>query len=338
MNCLTFFSFDFTFRRLNIFLMTALIACHFHGEALENNPKGKILICGVCKDVEPAIPCTIRNAEELGNLFEDYRVVIYENNSKDKTNAMLSDWASKNPKVIFKSETLLPEELAISRTDLIARARNHVLNIIRMSDYADFDYLVMVDLDFQNNWPISEIVATTQSEIEWDCVSANGIRPYGGHQRAYWDRYAFRSTAFPFGPEIMGDGWWGELERTWFPITTTDWMPVYSAFGGLAIYKTATILDLSYSGVVTMELQEYYKRIFNELPESDGHRKHYLQMNGLSLDTTNDVPIFFRRNTTVYAPHGYPHIICCEHIPLHAAMSLKGHGKFYINPQMVLRY
>ncbi|MFV0339465.1 MAG: hypothetical protein ACK5MA_02380 [Parachlamydiaceae bacterium] len=40
----------------------------------------KILICGVCKDVELAVGPSIRNIEKLGKRFQDYTVIIYENN------------------------------------------------------------------------------------------------------------------------------------------------------------------------------------------------------------------------------------------------------------------
>ena len=55
----------------------------------------KILICGVCRNVEPACEITIENMELLGTFFADYHVIIYENNSTDKTSRIFAEWAKR---------------------------------------------------------------------------------------------------------------------------------------------------------------------------------------------------------------------------------------------------
>lgn len=279
----------------------------------------KVLICGVCRNVAFAVPNTIQNIEALGKQFKNYRVIIYENDSIDNTTTLLDEWAQRNKRVIFISEKLSPEELALSREERIANARNNVLSVACDSKFRDYKYLIMVDLDFVTPWPIEEIVASLETTKPWDCIAANGIR-YG----MYWDRYAFRNINFPFGFELIGPIWWPDLFNSWFPIDGEEWGRVFSAFGGLAIYKTAVITQFSYSGKVTKDLERFYKKIFPLLSPSNPQVQRYTAVTG-NPDFTNS-PVVFQ------SP------ICCEHVTLHASMFIRGFNRFYINPKMRIVY
>ncbi len=322
----------FSFIRFLTVLSAALIgfAADLAGENVCSSPQ-KVLICGVCRNVESALQNTIDNITELGNKFADYAVIIYENNSTDNTAAILSKWSKENSHVICISEQLPKKDLPESRPERIAKARNIVLKRAKDPKYAGFDYLIMADLDFKTPWPIKEIVKTVNTEGSWDCVSSNGIK-----EERYWDRYAFRSTDFPFGPEIMGDEWWKELSETWFKIPTDKWLQVYSAFGGLAIFKTASIINCSYSGTITNNLKKFYKKIFPTLSKQNPQLKKYLALIGSNGE--KKIPIVFSHNSARESRSNYPFITCCEHVPLFATMFLQGFDKVYVNPQMCMYY
>lgn len=323
------------FSKAFVFLFFFLV----HTPAISNeNEAGnqKVLICGICRNVSFAIPNTIKSIETLGSCFADYAVIIYENNSSDSTAPLLTQWACSNARVNFVSEIIPTEQLAPARTIRIANARNIVLQLAQDPKYCDFKYLIMADLDFKEAWPVDEIVKTIESEIDWDCVSANGIYPNGD----YLDRYAFRDKQFPLGPELIQHGFWNDVCQKPVKITGKDWASVYSAFGGLAIYKTASIINFSYSGIVTKGLEEFYKIIILSLPVNHHHLKLYLKQN--HLNSTNDllsIPLNFQWNSMWdNNPAYYKDVTCCEHVTLHAAMFLHGFDKFYINPKMIMRY
>lgn len=99
--------------------------------SVKEDRRPKVLICGVCRDVEKAVLNSVNNIEELGSKFSDYAVIIYENNSKDHTADLFAIWAEKNPKVTFISEKLIEKHLPQSRPERIARARNIVLSCKR---------------------------------------------------------------------------------------------------------------------------------------------------------------------------------------------------------------
>lgn len=321
-----------------LFFFVGLQLCGFHVQANEASQQ-KVLICGVGKDIAFALPNTIKNIEILGESFADYAVIIYENNSQDNTAAILKEWSQRNERVTFVSEYLSEKELPGSRTEKIARARNIVLALARDPAYSDFKYLVMADLDFLCPWPIEAITKTLDSNTEWDCVSANGCR-FEWHHEFYNDSYAFRDAVFPFGPELIDENWyqWANISP-FFMLTGHEWRSAFSAFGGLAIYKTASILPFSYSGCVTKNLRKYYSNIILSISPDNSQLDHYLKPHRLDPNCDlSTVPIIFRDNHSADHPANYGVITCCEHVPLHASMAIYGFGKFYINPEMYLRY
>ncbi len=320
------------------FYLALLILFSFQATAFSDHvvKEKKVLICGVCRNVENAVENTIQNIEALGSHFADYAVIIYENNSTDNTVPKYQHWASVNPKVTFLTENVPVHQQPLSRTEKIARARNIVLAKARESQYTGFEYLIMVDLDFQSGWPINEILATIAKPVEWDCVSANGLLV----DNVYMDIYALRNQDNPLGPEVLGD------ERFWRNHQTVkfsgdNWLPAYSAFGGLAIYKTSTLLRFNYSGIVTNDLATFYKYILISLPKTNYHLIRYLQLLKLKGPYHTDirkVPIIFRSNMPAEHPQNYRPITCCEHVTLHASMAINGYGRFFINPKMVMQY
>ena len=114
--------------------------------------KKKVLICGICKDVESRLPFSINITEKIGAMFEDYRVVVYENDSVDKTPELLADWRTKNSRVRVRSE--VTKDLKFVNTNYLkssgtSRARNIVISMLK--DYAEeFDHVVWIDMDFKS--------------------------------------------------------------------------------------------------------------------------------------------------------------------------------------------
>jgi glycosyltransferase involved in cell wall biosynthesis len=277
----------------------------------------KILICGVCRNVEATVASDIENMEKLGSYFADYRVIICEDNSQDKTPELFSEWAKRNPKVIFESEKY--DGSQFEREERIARARNRVLKIAREPRFDDYAFVVMADLDFPTPWPVEEVVRTAMTPGDWDMVGANGVS--GGIY--YYDYYAWRNNDYPVGTELIGNFFPDHISHTVYSMTDPEWKRVYSAFAGLALYKRAHMIPFSYSARPTKDLERYYKKIIAEVTKEQPFVAAYFRSLGKNDYTSDNVPIRFCRN------------ICCEHVTLHAAMAVHGFNHFYINPKMV---
>lgn len=119
----------------------------------------KVLICGVCRNVEKRLEKTKKIMESIGALFDDYKILVYENNSTDRTAQILKAWAHQNPRVWLKSETLALAELEkvivnvyqdgrLYPPEQICRARNVVLDQALDPIYNDFPFIIWMDMDF----------------------------------------------------------------------------------------------------------------------------------------------------------------------------------------------
>ena len=280
----------------------------------------KVIICGVCKNVEHRLPYTIRSIEKLGEQFKDYRVFIYENNSTDHTTIFLKMWAEKNRRVWVRCENLSKEEIAQitkpGREPLIARARNIVLDQAMQTEYEDYSYVIMADMDFPEVWDIGGIMSSFSYKEPWDAILANGV-DWDGY---LYDRFAYKTVDLPLGPQLIGwDPWIFYIRSTKVSlIGEKNLVPVSSAFGGLGIYKREALKGCRYSGVVTPEVDRVNYQLLKEADYTE-----FLDQN--SIKNTDN------RWVIGQTP-------CCEHEALQAAMRCHGHAKIYINPQMIMRY
>lgn len=319
--------------RISLLLLTC-ISLHAH-----NIKNEKILICGVGKNIAPALANMISKIEDLGSHFEDYHVIIYENNSIDASASLLKKWSENNPKVTIISEDLAPEELssrtiahakrdkAPNRMELIAYARNKVLEKALSEDFNDYNFLLMTDMDFTHGWQVQDVLESFNITTEWDCLTANGIDSGGG----YYDRYAYRSLKEPLGPELLGEEFWQDLNKTPTRFTVTSQIQkVYSAFGGVAIYKKEALEGCRYDGYITQDFEKLMSFIINnKLPKDNRQYKRY---KAIIHKDQEPLPIIFQANS------GYDGPVVCEHSTLHASMILKGHDKIYVNPKMICIY
>ena len=322
----------------------------------------KVLICGVCRNVEKPLPFTIEIMEQIGALFDDYQILVYENNSVDRTPLLLNQWKESNPKVFVLSEQIAERELkeeiinsnheGFYRPELIARARNIVLDIAMSDACSEFTHLIWMDMDFKIPPAFEGIIETFESQVEWDAVLAYGIDPPG----TYWDWYAFRNDQYPIGSELLGNHWWYMPKH--FQLKKSDaWYPVYSAFGGCGIYKKAAIKDCRYSAIVTEDLEILALELIQSGRVSHHPQiKKYDELRGQALSLiclpspypgmpqiknpntgiilfSSDSPLVWRMSSFVYQ---YPSV--CEHVPFHASMILRGHDKIFINPRLIFTY
>ena len=343
--------------------MKKIICVLFLLFSLSNNAaiQQKVILCGVCRDVEKKLPVSMKIMEKIGSLFVDYRIIVYENNSNDSTPQMLKKWAKANKKVLALSEIVPSAQLETDiinrlekndyfRPELIARARNIVLDKAMSDSYKEFEYLIWMDMDFIKEPSYEGIVEVFQTKREWDAVLAYGIDPGKDH----WDWYAFRDYRCPIGSELLGNDWW-YLPKKLVLNKNDEWYPVFSAFGGCGIYKKSSIKGCRYSALVTKDLANLSQKIIASNPSHPIIRKYlddtqklknYLFIENPSHDLPNlldketgfitpDIPseIVWRMSTFVYK---YPSV--CEHVPFHASMIMNGHDKIFINPRLIFQY
>ena len=299
-----------------------------------------VLVCGVVKDCARSIVPNIQLALQTMLLFKKSKMILYENNSKDNTKALLQGFSS-NPNITVISEDIDDETIKRNskiwaytevtgsnhpcRIEQICNARNKVIEEINKSEYDEYDYVIWIDFD-SRGWDIHGIADSfLQREKEsWDVVCANGI----ANGKSYYDLYALRDTNHLYGPEIIGDLFWSNLGKKQFELSLQEekWVPVYSAFGGLAIYKKELFRHDKYDCCVNEEVKQFYKNNFSAGMLYEPFTTPCTKFPHGYLD--EDTGIFWKSNS------GYNQPVVCEHVCLHLALINKG-KRIFINPKMV---
>lgn len=321
----------------------------------------KVIICTICCNASPLLPEMIAQLESIGSLFEDYRIVAYENNSTDDTPSQLYRWKRANPKVAVGAEFLSHSDFErvivncpdgqFSQTEKRTIARNKALAIARSQFGEEFSYILCVDADVKLE-SLEEIVSTFNERWHWDAVFAYGTDMAGN----FCDWTAFRDALHPVGPELLGNAWYSEAKQ--FSLSKQDdWYPVYSAFGGFAIYKREALENCKYEALVSPAIDIVMREwLFLGLAQYNPSVIRYLQsLERITSLVQIDEPvlnlphlpqdscgIYISKEPflVVWRGHGacdqYPEI--CEHLALHAHMYFQKHRRLFINPRLIARH
>jgi len=208
----------------------------------------RVAICGLCRDVRSHLPRTAARIERLGEMFGDYTVVLYENDSTDATLEFLTDWRSQNSRVDILGGALIGDERPLDpHSDHALRMaiyRNRYRNRV-LERYADFDYVIVVDANLAGGWSYDG-VAHTFGDIQWDAVGSYGlIASFDCQSTArrfrHHDLRSFRTTTSQRSGK-GADCVELDLQRGGF------FMPVTSCFGGMAVYRIESMRLAEYGG------------------------------------------------------------------------------------------
>lgn len=207
----------------------------------------RALIVGLARDLSGCLPVTIEHVERLGELFGDYRVLVYENDSVDITPEILAEWSAANGRVRVLSQRLgtpvNENRRCLDRAGRMARYRNICQEAVA-ADYSDFDAAIVVDFDLPLGFSLEGVTHTFGGD-EWDFVGSNGViyKRLGREPNCplHYDAWAFRRQ-----------GSYEPLETA--EVNAMRWqrgeplVPVYSCFGGLGVYRLQALLSARYSG------------------------------------------------------------------------------------------
>jgi len=314
-----------------------------------------VVVAGIVQNCGVRLQTNIHLAQNFISGFETGKIIIYENNSTDRTTRAILEQYTAHPDFIIRSEDTpeLTKETSKAwaytevtgsdhpcRIEKIANARNRLLDMIQ--EYGVPDYLVLVDMD-SLGWSVVQAVSaiaetrreqataaiapeqtrreTRMEAEEWDVLYANGVTSNGS---AYYDLYALRMEPdYALGPEVIGDTFWSGLK--YFKITTSTQclLRVSSAFGGLGIYKKPVIhemLKIRYDCSVTPAVVRYYT---SRKDSFDMGQKCDKFPNGF-LDSSSG--IFFKANS------GYDAPVVCEHVSMNLALAEK--FRLFIHPKI----
>ncbi len=206
--------------------------------------KHRVIITGIARDNIKDLPVMIRHIEYVGSFFADYRVIVFENDSSDGTAEALASWSKRNPKVKAISQNF--GNAKRPNIQFLADCRNKYLEAIVDHEYNNFDIVMPMDMDMSYGIDVRAIVDSFSKFDQWGAVCSNGIFTKDGKM---WDMFAFRNAELPYGPnEVSSAEYWfktvGKGQKIYDPKLAL--VPVYSCFGGMAMYKRQFIKGCRY--------------------------------------------------------------------------------------------
>lgn len=197
-----------------------------------NAKKSSVIICGLVRNAEPIFPYLRARLEKIGSFFCKYEICLYENDSEDSTSDLLKTWSKDNPYLTYKSEKLNKirhqQDHSLQRRADMAKYRNNYLKMIKNRVA---DYVIVLDTDIEGGYSYEGILHSLSYDL--DVITANSVifrNNNGQPERLYYDSWAFRALNHPKKHKDE------EINRM---VLNRGESPfeVFSAFGGLAIYK-----------------------------------------------------------------------------------------------------
>ena len=214
-----------------------------------------IIIYGTIRNIEEDFIQSFTNLDILASFFKKTHIIIFENDSKDKTRDVLNSWYQNKKKQNISKHIILENNLCSQyplRATRLAYCRNQILDYI-FDNHLEEEYSYAFHCDLDNRfWSINfdSICNSFQYPLEsWDvmtCVNKN---------KKYYDYWALRVDNCWFNKNIFScDANWPETnfetkthEFIKLLNKTTNLLLCNSSFNGLGIYKLSSMKNCRYS-------------------------------------------------------------------------------------------
>jgi|688.fasta_scaffold733551_1 hypothetical protein len=172
----------------------------------------------------------ISRVKAIGELFQNYQVFLYENDSHDFTPALITQNQLEIKNYSYLCEKLNkprhPNDTSQERTVDMAYYRNQYLRYIREKAERT-TYVLILDSDLHGGYSYEGILHSLS--LDYDIVTSNGLLYLDG-KRHFYDTWAYRRLGHP-EPHISAEINELFLHRNEEPVK------ILSGFGGMAIYK-----------------------------------------------------------------------------------------------------
>ena len=218
-----------------------------------------IVVCSIVRNAGKGLKRNIPVIERICQCFSRYEVVVFENDSTDNTKEVLTEWAKKDPLHIHAfmknlGIRTIPKPSSVSCNPFFSLSRNEKMSAFR-NQYLEFieneswnpDYLMVVDLDVARI-DAAGVMGSFYTNEDWDVITAFSYSLAPNLKRRYHDSYILVENGEETKPQT-------ELsirnKSRQFAVYygTMSLIPVYSAFGGLAVYKYEKARGLRYKAI-----------------------------------------------------------------------------------------
>tara|TARA_Y100000356_G_scaffold132801_1_gene138774 strand:- start:57 stop:965 length:909 start_codon:yes stop_codon:yes gene_type:complete len=221
-----------------------------------------VIITGLCRNIMPVLKHTVARLRKTGELFNDYRILIYENDSSDGTSEALRKYFQKDNKTTVVQEItgapMFGKTRELNRPKYLAGLRNISFEGVRLlNKFFPADYIIVVDLDLEGGWSYDGI-RHSFSYDDWSGITANGLE--------YVDAtyVGTDGTAFSEYKPLFYDTWaWRDIDSKMEDVPESgvvnefafsrgeNLIEVNSNFNGLGIYKYEEAVYCKFDAIST---------------------------------------------------------------------------------------
>ncbi|MGA2408217.1 MAG: hypothetical protein ABSF81_15910 [Bacteroidales bacterium] len=230
----------------------------------ERMRNSSVSICSIVRDCESNLKKNIPKIELLRSLFKESEIVVFENDSIDKTKEILKNWESDSENVNVFTDTFgnitIPSKgsikgnpyYSISRIEKMVSYRNKYMNFLNTQGLKR-DFVIIIDLDI-SGFEIDGVCDSFGTTTDWDCISANGTSISSRFRRQYHDAYALieydKINQIQTEQSIRLSRIRHSFLQKGMPL-----FPVDSAYGGMAIYRWPSIKGIYYSYLLNDDIR-----------------------------------------------------------------------------------
>jgi hypothetical protein len=264
-------------------------------------------ICGPVKNCEKYLLKVLENMEKIGSIFDDYKIIIYYDKSKDNTLEILKQYQLKNSKMLFYVNK---KPVSKFRTHNLAIARNFCLNYIKKNS-KEFPFFIMMDCDDVNCKEVNiDILKKYLYRNDWDSLSFNT-------EPKYYDIWGLSIHPFCFSYNHFenNDSYYYIIQKFIDKLlkesaSQNKLLPCISSFNGFSIYRTNKFLNTYYDGRVRLDLiPKENLNAHKNVTKSKVVYKQYITVNGLYED--------------------------CEHRAFHIQATKNSGAKIMVSPEIL---
>lgn len=221
-----------------------------------------VAFVGLARNCADHLRANLERLTILASEFRSWQLHIATNDNADNTSEVLSEFAGKHENASYQDATLGREqfsaEFAGRRTEALAEYRTECQEWVR-ENARDSHYVIVIDFDAWGGWSHDGVLhgigalASAPNACGMASVSlaqypqlviGEDRKPVVQPSWVHYDAWALRLNSYR-DDYTAGEGGW---KHQWVPAVGSPPVKVFSAFGGLAIYRTASYLAGTYSG------------------------------------------------------------------------------------------
>lgn len=220
-----------------------------------------VAVVGLARNCAHVLAVNLQRVAAFGRTSRFWRLHVETNDNADSTEQVLELFCGEHPQASFRAQSLGREqygaEFAGRRTQALAEYRTACQDWVRDTCPA-VDLVVVVDLDAWGGWSeegLAHGVAALDETADAAGMASVSLIQHRVHTDVdgsiqpalmwlHYDAWALRLNS-SWDDYTAGQGGW---KHQWLPPVGSPPVPVCSAFGGMAVYRTSDYLAGRYDG------------------------------------------------------------------------------------------